>query len=109
MISRKNFFHEDIRRPGFGRLFEKPFAEPIQITYGIAQAVDMVNSHAPNRISGCEPKNLVMSGREDMRILDSNSNKIRDCEEPAIIDGLIRIEPVRQPVLLFAQQLFEQT
>ncbi len=73
------------------------------------RAIHRYGQHAGREYGplGKELENLTVSGVKDERILGANSNKISNGEKTAVIDALVRILPVREPEMLFVQEMFK--
>src|SRR5262249_34424415 len=74
--------------------------QSIEITLGIAQAVDMIDAKPGDLSLAHELQYEFMSGLEYIITLGTQSGEVIDVEEPAVIDRVGNFSPVGQPVVL---------
>src|SRR5690348_1677179 len=109
LCATENFLYkkECLARGVGGRIFAELFAQTMQVSKGIAKAIDVINAQAVYGWLCSEAHDEAVRCVEDERIFHANADEIGDGEKTAVVDLLIYVLPVRQHIELLGKQALE--
>ena len=105
LLTDQDLLHPDVEWCRIGSDLRQPALQPVEIGFGIGEAVDMIDAQALDHAATGQAEDQCMAGFEYLRIVHAQAGELINVEEAAVIPAYGTFAPVDRAIRLLVQDL----